>query len=103
MVQDQTYAVSGWVRTSTAVNSTVHLSFAKTDGSGTTYAWGASGTANNSGWTYISGSYTLTVNGTLTGLFVYVEGPATGIDIYLDDVSVFGAACSSATARAKKH
>ena len=90
MVQDQTYAVSGWVRTSTAVNSTVHLSFAKTDGSGTTYAWGASGTANNSGWTYISGSYTLTVNGTLTGLFVYVEGPATGIDIYLDDVNVFG-------------
>ena len=66
-------------------------------------AWGASGTANNSAWTYISGSYTLTVNGTLTGLFVYVEGPATGIDIYLDDVSVFGAACSSATARAKKH
>jgi O-glycosyl hydrolase len=91
MVQDQTYAVSGWVRTSTTANSTVHLSFAKTDGGGTTYAWGASGTANNSGWTYISGSYTLTVNGTLTGLFVYVEGPATGIDIYLDDVNVYGA------------
>jgi len=97
MVQDQTYAVSGWVRTNTTANSTVHLSFAKTDGSGTTYAWGASGTANNSAWTYISGSYTLTVNGTLTGLFIYVEGPATGIELYLDDVNVYGAVPGAAS------
>ncbi len=90
MVPGQTYAVSGWVRTSTSANSTVHLTFAKTDGSGTTYGWGATGTANNSAWTYISGSYTLTVNGTLTQLFIYVEGPAIGINIYLDDVNVFG-------------
>jgi len=90
MVIDQTYAVSGWVRTSTSANSDVHLTFQKTDGSGTTYSWAASGTASNSGWTYISGSYTLTVNGTLTELLVYVEGPASGIDIYLDDANVFG-------------
>lgn len=90
MVVGQTYAVSGWVRTSTSASSDVHLTFKKIDGSGTTYGWAASGTANNSGWTYISGSYTLTVNGTLTELYVYVEGPISGIDIYLDDVSVFG-------------
>jgi len=91
MAVDQTYQVSGWVRTSTTANSDVHLTFQKTDGSGTTYGWAASGTANSNGWTYISGSYALTVNGTLTGLLVYVEGPASGIDIYLDDVNVFGA------------
>jgi glucuronoarabinoxylan endo-1,4-beta-xylanase len=89
MVQDQTYAVSGWVRTTSIVNPTVHLTFEKTDGSGTTYAWGASGTANNSAWTYISGSYTLTVNGTLTGLNVYVESSDLN-NIYLDDANVFG-------------
>jgi glucuronoarabinoxylan endo-1,4-beta-xylanase len=93
MVQDQTYVVSGWIRTSNSTSSDVHLTFQKTDGSGTTYAWGASGTANSSGWTYISGSYTLTVNGTLTGLLLYVEGATSGssyYDIYLDDVNVFG-------------
>jgi glucuronoarabinoxylan endo-1,4-beta-xylanase len=94
MVQDQTYVVSGWVRTSNSTNTDVHLTFQKTDGSGTTYAWGASGSANSSGWTYISGSYTLTVNGTLAGLLLYVEGATSGTnyyDIYLDDVNVFGA------------
>jgi glucuronoarabinoxylan endo-1,4-beta-xylanase len=90
MVQDQTYVVSGWVRTSSIVSPTVHLTFEKTDGSGTTYAWAANGTANNSSWTYISGSYTLTVNGTLTGLNVYVESSDLN-DIYLDDANVFGA------------
>jgi glucuronoarabinoxylan endo-1,4-beta-xylanase len=93
MVQDQTYAVSGWVRTSNSAYSDVHLTFQKTDGSGTTYAWGATGSANSSGWTYISGSYTLIVNGTLTGLLLYVEGATSGTtyyDIYLDDANVYG-------------
>jgi glucuronoarabinoxylan endo-1,4-beta-xylanase len=90
MVVGQTYQVSGWIRTSTTASSAVHLSFEKIDGSGTNWDWGASGTANSNGWTYISGSYTLTVNGTLTGLVFYVEGPAAGIDIYLDDANVFG-------------
>jgi glucuronoarabinoxylan endo-1,4-beta-xylanase len=90
MAVDQTYTVSGWIRTSTTANSDVHLTFQKTDSGGTAYNWAASGTANSNGWTYISGNYTLTVNGTLTELLVYVEGPASGIDIYLDDVNVFG-------------
>ena len=95
MVVGATYQVSGWIKTSNAASTPVDLCFQKTDGSGTTYAWGASGTASNSGWTYISGSYTLTVNGTLTDLLVYVEGANSGTsyyDIYLDDVNVFGAA-----------
>jgi O-glycosyl hydrolase len=100
IVADQTYTVSGWVRTSTSASSAVHLTFQKTDGSGTTYAWGASGTASNSGWVYISGSYTLTANGTLTELLVYVEGPASGIDLYLDDANVFGLVPGTASTNA---
>jgi hypothetical protein len=99
MVQDQTYQVSGWVRTSFSTATDVHLTFQKTDDSGTSYGWGASGTASSNGWSYISGTYTLTVNGTLTGLLVYVEGASSGssyYDIYLDDVNVFGAVPGSA-------
>lgn len=90
MVVGQTYTVSGWVRTSSSASSTLHISFAKTDDNGTTYAWAASGTASSSGWVYISGSYTLNVTGTLTALLAYVEGPDSGIDIYVDDASVYG-------------
>ncbi len=93
MVVGATYQVSGWIKTSNAASTPVDLCFQKTDGSGITYAWGASGTASSSGWTYISGSYTLTVNGTLTDLLLYVEGATSGTsyyNIYLDDVNVFG-------------
>ncbi len=93
MVPGRTYIVSGWVRTSTSANSTVRITFQKNDGSNNgepQYQWAASGTANNSGWTYLSGSYTLNVTGTLTQLLVYVEGPDAGVDIYLDDASVYG-------------
>jgi O-glycosyl hydrolase len=91
MVVGQTYTVSGWVRISTG-SSDVHLTFQKTDGDGTAYAWAASGTANSTSWTQISGSYNLTASGTLTELLVYVESDSNTVSIYLDDVNVFGQA-----------
>jgi glucuronoarabinoxylan endo-1,4-beta-xylanase len=88
MVVGQTYTISGWVRTASP-SADIHLTFAKTDSNGTAYAWGATGTANNTSWTYISGSYTLTANGTITALNLYVESSDLN-DIYLDDANVFG-------------
>lgn len=85
----QTYQISGYVRVSTA-SAQVKVSIQKTDGSGTTYTNVAVGTANNTGWLYLSGNYTLTVNGTLTELWVYFEGPDSGVDLYVDDASVYG-------------
>ncbi|MHC4257565.1 MAG: glycoside hydrolase family 30 beta sandwich domain-containing protein, partial [Planctomycetota bacterium] len=79
-----------WVRTSTAAGSTVKMTFKQTDDSGTTFSNGTSGTADNTGWTELSGNFTLTVDGTLTELFVYFEGPDAGIDIYVDDAVVYG-------------
>ncbi len=90
MVVGQTYQVSGWVRTSTSANSSVQITFQKTVNGEPLYEWAASGTANNSGWTYLSGSYTLTVEGVLSELYVYFEGPDSGVDIYVDDAVVFG-------------
>jgi O-glycosyl hydrolase len=87
----QTYQISGRVRTSTSVSSTVKISIQKTDNGTTTYATVASGTASSSGWVLLSGSYTVPeVDVTRTELYVYFEGPASGIDIYVDDANVFG-------------
>ena len=90
IVEGATYQVSAWVRTSTAAGSTVKMTFKQTDDSGTTFSNGTSGTADNTGWTELSGNFTLTVDGTLTELFVYFEGPDAGIDIYVDDAVVYG-------------
>lgn len=89
MVAGQAYQISAYVRIS-AASDTVKVSIQKTDGNGTTYANVATGTANNTGWIQLSGNYTLSVTGTLTELLVYFEGPASGVDIYVDDAVVYG-------------
>jgi len=86
MVVGQTYNVSGWVQTASP-SATVKLTFAKTDSGTTYYAQGAVGPANNSSWSYISGTYTLTASGTITALNFYVESSDLN-DIYLDDANI---------------
>jgi glucuronoarabinoxylan endo-1,4-beta-xylanase len=90
MQSGNTYQISGRIRTSTSANSEVKVTVQKTENGTTTYTNIATGTANNSGWTLLSGSYNYTVSGTVTELYVYFEGPAGGIDIYVDDANVFG-------------
>ncbi|WP_051585735.1 endo-1,4-beta-xylanase [Caldanaerobius polysaccharolyticus] len=43
---------------------------------------------DESSWTTISGSYTLSYNGTLTELFMYVESPDPTLEYYIDDVTI---------------
>jgi hypothetical protein len=90
MVIGATYTVSAWLRTSTSASSNVDITFQQTDNAGTDYFGAGSGTASNSGWVQISGSFTLDVTGTLTGLLVCFEGPDSGIDLYVDDIVVYG-------------
>ena len=100
MVEGATYQISGWIKTSSSSNSDIHITFQKNDDSNSgspEYKWAGSGTANSSGWTYITGSYTLNVTGTLSSLIVYIEGPDSGIDIYIDDITVYGPEVSIAT------
>lgn len=89
----QTYQISGYVRVSTA-SAQVKVSIQKTDGNGTTYTNVAVGTADNTSWLYLSGNYTLSVTGTLSELWVYFEGPDSGVDLYVDDASVYGPSVS---------
>ncbi|MCE5186411.1 MAG: carbohydrate binding domain-containing protein [Planctomycetaceae bacterium] len=90
MVVGQTYQISGWVRLENAASATVKLTVEKTDGSGTTYPFSRDAAVTNSAWVQISGVYTLNVSGTLTGLYVYFEGPPSGVSFFVDDVSVYG-------------
>lgn len=84
-----TYRISAWVRlTNSATSQPVQLTIQKTDGSFTSYAAVANGTANSTNWTQLTGGYMLTVTGTLSALTLYVEGPAAGVDIYADDFIV---------------
>lgn len=82
------YSISAWVRLASGGSQPVMLTIQKLDGSGTTYQNVASGTATSTGWTQLTGGYTLSVSGTLTGLTLYLEGPAAGVDYYADDFDI---------------
>lgn len=83
-----TYSISAWVRLAGGSNQPVMLTIQQIDGNGTTYSQPASGTATSTGWTQLNGSFTLNVSGTLTGLLLYLEGPATNVNFYVDDFDV---------------
>jgi glucuronoarabinoxylan endo-1,4-beta-xylanase len=90
MVNGKAYRVSGWVRLENAASAPVALSVEQQDGKGTNYHNVASATATDSNWVLLSGDFTLDVNGTLSFLDVYFEGPAADVNFYVDDVNVFG-------------
>jgi glucuronoarabinoxylan endo-1,4-beta-xylanase len=83
----QTYEISAWVMLDNAVSSSADLSFKMTDEAGTHYGPFAFATVTNTGWTQISGQYTVNPNGLLMLLDLYVEGPPAGVNFYVDDLS----------------
>ena len=84
----ETYIVSGFVKTDTDTDETVKISFEQKDDGGTSWFNVAVGPANNSGWSYLEGEHTLSVNGTLTQLAVYAECLNPTAEIYVDDMAV---------------
>jgi hypothetical protein len=84
----QTYKISAWVRLENADSDTVTISIEQTDDSGTNYKNVASGQANKTGWVQLSGEFKLEAAGELKTLDVYLEGPAAGIEFYVDDAAV---------------
>ncbi|SFR88357.1 nucleoside hydrolase-like domain-containing protein [Anaeromicropila populeti] len=85
-----TYTCSGWVKLDNATSSTVKMTMKKVDRNGTSYSSISTKTASNSSWIQLSGNYTLDVTGTLTELSIYFEGPSSGTNYYIDDISVTG-------------
>ena len=87
----QTYNISAWVRLVSGGNQTMQLTMQKTDGSGTSYAAIASGSASSSGWTQLSGQYTYDPSGTASALTLYAEVPSSSTaSYYIDDIQLTG-------------
>jgi glucuronoarabinoxylan endo-1,4-beta-xylanase len=87
----QTYNVSAWVRLVSGGSQTMQLTMQKTDGSGTSYAAIASGSASSGGWTQLSGQYTYDPSGTASALTLYAEVPSSSTaSYYIDDIQLTG-------------
>lgn len=82
------YTASAWVRIAGASSDEAFLTAAITEDGTTRYQRIAAGTASDSTWTQLSGDLTLSLSGSATGVELYVEGPASGVDLLVDDVSV---------------
>jgi glucuronoarabinoxylan endo-1,4-beta-xylanase len=90
MVNGKTYQISGWVRLENAAIAPVALSIEQQDDKGTNYHNVAYAAGTDSKWVLLSGSFTLDVNGTLSVLDIYFEGPPAGVNFYVDDANVYG-------------
>jgi GH35 family endo-1,4-beta-xylanase len=88
MAAGKTYRISGWMKPAGVSSDNINLTVLKTDNSGTSYTWVDWATGYDNQWTELKGYYTVDVNGTLTNIAIYFEGPAVGVNYYLDDVEV---------------
>jgi GH35 family endo-1,4-beta-xylanase len=83
-----TYLLSGWVRVSGAASAPVSLTVTSTCDGSQAFTQVATGTATDTGFVHLSGSYVVPPCNDLSSLIMYFEGPAAGIDEIVDDVSV---------------
>jgi len=88
MEPGKTYRISGWVRLQNSYSDDIGITIKQTDSSGTNYPHIYWSTGYNDRWIILSGFFTLNVAGDLSALDVYFEGPAAGVNFYLDDAVV---------------
>ncbi|MGA2070221.1 MAG: carbohydrate binding domain-containing protein [Sedimentisphaerales bacterium] len=92
MESGKTYTISGWMMLEGAgsggdtIKATVRQKDSR-DGNDHYFLVNQT-TGYNGTWTLVSGSFTLNVVGTLQSLYLYFEGPASGVVYYLDDANV---------------
>lgn len=84
----QTCIISGWARIDNTSSADIKITVKQVDDDETNYHFVASSTVYDSGWTNISGIFTLNVTGSLDDLFMYFEGPDPNVNFYIDDASV---------------
>jgi endo-1,4-beta-xylanase len=82
------YFCAAWVRAESSNSQVLQLTFEQRDGAGTRYFSVDSATVTNNAWTFLSGTFTLSVTGTLEDVIIYIEGPAAGVDLRVDNVAV---------------
>jgi len=88
MSANKTYRISCWAKLKGATSSaTLKLTLRIDDDVGGRKWLGVSNAVNNADWTLIEGNIAVNVAGTLTDINLYTEGPAAGVEYYVDDVS----------------
>jgi glucuronoarabinoxylan endo-1,4-beta-xylanase len=92
MIPGETYSISAWIKLENSPSDQIVVTFEQRDGRDVRYIRVDQATGYDSQWTRLSGRFTLDVVGILTTLDVYFEGPAPGVNFYLDDVEVLGLA-----------
>ena len=83
-----TYQVSVWVKLDNADESHVILTIQQADEKGTHYTAISEATAYDDRWVQLAGTFTPDITGYLEGLNLYVEGPAAGVQFYVDDLQI---------------
>jgi glucuronoarabinoxylan endo-1,4-beta-xylanase len=84
----KTYTISGWVRLQNASEDRIGLTISQTDSNGTQYHSISWSTGYTDRWIQLSGNFTPDVTENLSSLNLYFEGPAPGVNFYLDDARV---------------
>merc|ERR1712194_992395 len=79
------YQLSCWVKLKNAASSFFKLTLRVTKDTGKKYP-GIARTIESQEWTKIQGTVVVEPGGTVTALDIYVEGPSSGVEHYVDDV-----------------
>lgn len=88
LVPGRSYAVSGWVRLGSGGPDEVTIKYRKIDESGTDWILLGQGTARSDEWREFLGAFTYRPVGEVESLRFYVQGPAAGVDLLVDSMSV---------------
>lgn len=98
----KTYKVSGWVRLDNGNQDNITLSTEVEDENPVKYNNIETLTCSNTEWTELSGTFTFKPSGEVKTFDIYFEGPAEGINFFVDDVTVTEATSAAATAEPNK-
>ena len=90
VVPNEAYRVSCWVKLKNTVSDTLVKMTLRIEDDVGGEAWvGISQTITNNDWNYVEGELTVAVGvGGLAGVYLYVNGPNSGVEYWVDDVSV---------------
>ena len=84
------YSTSFWVSIGGAASANVNLTQKVTCDGQTSYSWFVNPvTVNDGQWVELKGTLNIPNCSNLTEVQIFAEGPAAGVDLYVDDVNVF--------------
>lgn len=81
------YLITCWARLKNAANDNFKVTIKTEDDDGPKWR-GVSTTINSGGWTLLEGHITTEVAGQMTSAKLSAEGPAPGVEFWVDDVSL---------------